>query len=100
MKFKKILSLLTAAAMTLSLGITSVSADTTEEAGSVVAKIGETEYTSLADAFNAAANKATITVVADTSIIGENVILSGKNGNSRQFKYRKYSGKQQGNPHA
>lgn len=79
MKFKKILSLLTAAAMTLSLGITSVSADTTEEAGSVVAKIGETEYTSLADAFNAAANKATITVVADTSIIGENVILSGKN---------------------
>ncbi len=79
MKFKKILSLLTAAAMTLSLGITSVSADTTEEAGSVVAKIGETGYTSLADAFNAAANKATITVVADTSIIGENVILSGKN---------------------
>lgn len=79
MKFKKILSLLTAAAMTLSLGITSVSADTTEEAGSVVAKIGGTGYTSLADAFNAAANKATITVVADTSIIGENVILSGKN---------------------
>lgn len=79
MKFKKILSLLTAAAMTISLGITSVSADTTEEAGSAVAKIGETEYTSLADAFNAAANKATITVVADTSIIGENVILSGKN---------------------
>lgn len=79
MKFKKILSLLTAAAMTLSLGITSVSADTTEEAGSVVAKIGETGYTSLADAFNAAANKATITVVANTSIIGENVILSGKN---------------------
>lgn len=79
MKFKKILSLLTAAAMTLSLGITSVSADTTEEAGSAVAKIGETGYTSLAAAFNAAANKATITVVADTSIIGENVILSGKN---------------------
>lgn len=79
MKFKKILSLLTAAAMTLSLGITSVSADTTEEAGSAVAKIGDTGYTSLAAAFNAAANKATITVVADTSIIGENVILSGKN---------------------
>ena len=79
MKFKKILSLLTAAAMTLSLGITSVSADTTEEAGSVVAKIGETGYTSLADAFNAAANKATITVVADTSIIGEKVLISGKN---------------------
>lgn len=79
MKFKKILSLLTAAAMTLSLGITSVSADTTEEAGSVVAKIGETEYTSLAKAFDAAANKATITVVADTSIIGEKVLISGKN---------------------
>ncbi len=78
MKFKKILSLLTAAAMTLSLGITSVSADTTEEAGSVVAKIGETEYTSLADAFNAAANKATITVVADTSIIGDAVSFNGK----------------------
>lgn len=77
MKFKKILSLLTAAAMTLSLGITSVSADTTEEAGSVVAKIGETEYTSLADAFNAAANKATITVVADTSIIGDAVRFNG-----------------------
>ena len=78
MKFKKILSLLTAAAMTLSLGITSVSADTTEEAGSVVAKIGETGYTSLADAFNAAANKATITVVADTSIIGDAVSFNGK----------------------
>ena len=77
MKFKKILSLLTAAAMTLSLGITSVSADTTEEAGSVVAKIGETEYTSLADAFNAAADKATITVVADTSIIGDAVRFNG-----------------------
>lgn len=79
MKFKKILSLLTAAAMTLSLGITSVSADTTEEAGSAVAKIGDTGYTSLAAAFNAAANKAIITVVADTSIIGEKVLISGKN---------------------
>ena len=33
MKFKKILSLLTAAAMTLSLGITSVSADSVTESG-------------------------------------------------------------------
>ncbi len=78
MKFKKILSLLTAAAMTLSLGITSVSADTTEEAGSAVAKIGDTGYTSLAAAFNAAANKATITVVADTSIIGDAVRFNSK----------------------
>ena len=78
MKFKKILSLLTAAAMTLSLGITSVSADTTEEAGGAVAKIGETGYTSLAAAFNDAANKDTITVVADTSIIGDAVSFNSK----------------------
>lgn len=77
MKMKKILSLLTAAAMTLSLGITSVSADTTEGTSTAVAKIGETEYATLAEAFTSAANKDTITVVADTSIIGENVTLTG-----------------------
>lgn len=77
MKMKKILSLLTAAAMTLSLGITSVSADMTEGTSTAVAKIGETEYATLADAFTSAANKDTITVVADTSIIDENVTLTG-----------------------
>ena len=78
MKFKKILSLLTAAAMTLSLGITSVSADTTEEAGSAVAKIGETGYTSLAAAFANAQDGETVTVIADTSIAGNPVEYRAK----------------------
>ena len=78
MKFKKILSLLTAAAMTLSLGITSVSADTTEEAGSAVAKIGETKYTSLAAAFANAQDGETVTVIADTSIAGNPVEYRAK----------------------
>lgn len=62
MKFKKILSLLTAAAMTLSLGITSVSADTTEAAvqsTTTVAKVkigttAATTHTTLEDAIKAA----------------------------------------------
>ena len=70
MKFKKILSLLTAAAMTLSLGITSVSADTTEEAGggaetTYVAQIGDTKYETLQDAVTNATSSDVIKLIAD-----------------------------------
>lgn len=70
MKMKKILSLLTAAAMTLSLGITSVSADTTEETGggaetTYVAQIGDTKYETLQDAVKAATPGTEITLIGD-----------------------------------
>lgn len=79
MKFKKILSLLTAAAMTISLGITSVSADTTEAAvqsTTTVAKVkigttAATTHTTLEDAIKAANNapkKATVTLTSNASI--------------------------------
>ena len=73
MKFKKILSLLTAAAMTLSLGITSVSADTTDTTTVASVKIDKikTKYTTLKEAIaaaNEASSTATVTLTSNASI--------------------------------
>lgn len=89
MKFKKILSLLTAAAMTLSLGITSVSADTTEAAvqstTTTVAsvKIGTaaaTAYPTLEAAItaaNSASKTAKVTLTSNVSIDDTLVLTQG-----------------------
>lgn len=82
MKFKKILSLLTAAAMTLSLGITSVSADTTDTTTVASVKIDKitTKYTTLKEAIaaaNEASSTATVTLTSDASIDETLVLTKG-----------------------
>ena len=102
-KWRRVLSLLFAMVMLVSIMVVGSVVATADEGDNYVAKIGEQGYTTLQDAIDAANNGDTVKLVADinenvTCKIGKNIVIDGcKSDSECSYNYKEHANEENDN---